>query len=92
MATKDPDFEALWKWEREAEAAGTMFVPGDVESQWEDYFEGETGMAFAEVWPELRASWEWRKGVSDACGEAGNEVIFMMCEDYARGKRKDGGK
>lgn len=69
---------------------GTIFVPGD----WQEIFAlyaDEEGLAKADtpemdaliekVTPLMEGSWEWRKGIQEACAELGNQMISDLAQD-----------
>lgn len=70
------DFEPLRDWMSYNEAAGTVFVPDDLQSEWEQWVDMDPDLpAWDDARDELLRMWEWRKGVDELLTERGFEII-----------------
>lgn len=86
----DPSFTLLHEWMRDNNAAGTLFVPSDLESMYEQWAEDDDRLPpYAEVREALLGSWVWRKGMTDMMSERGYELLADLINDVAAGRRED---
>lgn len=67
--------------------AGTVFTRGDAECEWQnqqyDFETGETPDAPLpdNVWNNILASWEWRKGIAETLTERGWDLVSNAVEE-----------
>lgn len=82
----DPDFTPLREWMGDNDAAGTLFVPCDLEWMYESRREDDDRLPpYAEVRDALLDSWVWRKGMADIMSERGSMLLEDLIGDVASG-------
>ena len=84
------NFTPLHNWMRDNNAAGTLFVPEDLESMYEQWAEDDDNLPpYAEVREAMLDSWTWRKGMAEIMSERGYEMLADVISEVAAGRRED---
>lgn len=82
-------FRALHQVIGMLDGAGTVFVPADLESEWEQWVESDPDLpSWEDAEDELLSMWEWRKGLEDLLTERGFEIIQQGIGDMVAAARK----